>query len=130
MKPISTKMHGILDYTSAAALVAIPRIFGWNKTATRLLTGAALAHTGYSLLTNYELGVKKVIPMKTHLALDAGASMLLGTVPFLTQKVDRNTALGILGLSLYEAAVVVNSQNEPPPRFRIMEKLRKRLPWV
>jgi hypothetical protein len=69
-KPISTKTHGVIDYMMAVTLFALPRVFGWGKQATMILTGSAIAHLGYSLLTRYELGAG-VLPMKGHLALDA-----------------------------------------------------------
>lgn len=118
MKPISTKTHGILDYVTSAALIALPRIFKWNKDTTRLLTATAVAHTGYSLLTDYELGVFKVIPMKTHLAIDSVASGLLGAAPLVFRNVGERTATaGLLALSIYEGLVVMNSESEPRRPF-------------
>ena len=61
MSLISVRTHGMLDYLTAGALLALPRALGWSKPATSLLTNTAAATVGYSLLTRYELGVVKVL---------------------------------------------------------------------
>ncbi|HEX2111770.1 MAG TPA: hypothetical protein VHF67_09465 [Gaiellaceae bacterium] len=82
---ISTRVHGIVDYVTGATLVAAPELFrlkGVPRSARvpRLLgTGA----TGYSLLTDYELGAVRLLPMRAHLALDAAGGALLALSPWL-----------------------------------------------
>jgi hypothetical protein len=104
MKIISTKTHGILDYLMGLVLIASPWIFGFaDGTAAQwipvILGAGALV---YSLMTNYELGVVKTIPMKTHLMLDMGAGALLAVSPWLFGFADRvstpHVVLGILEL--------------------------------
>jgi hypothetical protein len=77
-KPISTKVHGILDYMTAGFLFALPRAMGWDKTVTHLMDMAGVSATAYSLFTRYELGLVRVLPMKAHLTMDAlsGAAFL------------------------------------------------------
>jgi hypothetical protein len=81
MKPISTSVHGILDYVSVGALLAAPRLFGWNSAVRQLLSVAALGTLGYSLMTRYGLGLIKALPMQAHLALDAASGALLCAAP-------------------------------------------------
>jgi hypothetical protein len=88
-KPISTRVHGILDYMTAGFLVTLPRVMGWDKKVTRLLDMAAAGATGYSLLTRYELGVARVLPMKAHLTLDAlSGCALLGAAAMMDDEDD------------------------------------------
>lgn len=42
VKLISTKIHGVLDYVTVASLLTLPRILGWHRDVTRLMTGSAL----------------------------------------------------------------------------------------
>src|SRR5205823_1510895 len=50
---------------------------------SRLLTGAAAGTLGYRLLTRYELGLGKVLPMPVHLGLDSLNAVVQGAVAFL-----------------------------------------------
>ena len=88
MKPISTRLHGVMDYVTGVTLLAAPSLLGLNPSSptARVLRSAGSAHAAYSLLTDYELGVIRVLPMRGHLALDAlgavavaGSPWLLGT---------------------------------------------------
>jgi len=82
---ISTRAHGILDYLIGIALIAAPWLFGFAfggaETWTAVLVGAAIIL--YSLMTDYELGAAKIIPMKAHLALDIVAGLFLAVSPWL-----------------------------------------------
>jgi hypothetical protein len=82
---VSQKTHGVLDYLTGAALLAAPKALGLedvppSSRALKLAGGGALA---YSLLTDYELGVAKLLPMPIHLALDAASGALLASSPWL-----------------------------------------------
>lgn len=85
MRFIPTRVHGVLDYLVGALLIAAPWILNFNRGGAEtwvpviLGVGALL----YSLLTNYELGVLRRIPMGTHLSLDAGSGLLLAVSPWL-----------------------------------------------
>jgi hypothetical protein len=46
-----------------------------------MLTSAALSTIGYSALTDYELGLLKLLPMPAHLALDTVSAMLFCGAP-------------------------------------------------
>jgi hypothetical protein len=86
MKFISSKVHGILDYVVAVALFFAPIIFGFQSVGgaavvVPMVLGIALAL--YSLCTQYELGVLKLIDFQYHLAIDVIAALFLAVSPFL-----------------------------------------------
>lgn len=85
MRKISTKTHGMLDYLTGATLLAAPKTLGLDDVpaSARVLRMAGAGAMAYSLITDYELGALKVLPMPAHLALDAASGMLLASSPWL-----------------------------------------------
>ena len=85
MRFIPTRIHGVIDYLWGIALIASPWLFGFATggaaqwTAIVFGLGAIL----YSLVTVYELGALRVIPMSMHLALDGVAGAVLAASPWL-----------------------------------------------
>jgi hypothetical protein len=73
--PISTRQHGVLDYLTAAAQPMIARALGFSDCATNIHDGAAALSTAQSLMTDYELGAVKMLPMQGHLLMDAIAGV-------------------------------------------------------
>jgi hypothetical protein len=88
MRVISTKTHGAIDYLTGAGMLAAPSLLGISDelAAARTLRAAGLAATAYSLLTDYEFGLVRVIPMPIHLAMDAASGVLLAASPWLFGK--------------------------------------------
>ncbi len=82
---IPTKIHGYLDYAMGALLIAAPWLFGFARggaeTWVPVILGAGAIL--YSLMTNYELGVKGAISMGTHLTLDLVSGVLLAASPWI-----------------------------------------------
>ena len=85
MRFIPTKFHAPLDYIVGAGLIAAPWIFQFSEhtapTVISIVLGIGLI--GYSLFTNYELGVWKVAPMAVHNLIDVVAGALLALSPWL-----------------------------------------------
>ncbi len=112
MKLFSTKTHGVLDYTSVVALLALPRTMGWSKHVTNILTASALGTLVYSLLTRYELGALKVLPVKTHLGLDALSGLLLAIAPFVFLREKQNVNKTLLGIGIFEISAALLTDRE------------------
>ncbi len=85
MRFIPTRVHGYLDYLVGALLIVAPWLLGFAaggaETWIPVILGVGVIV--YSLLTDYELGVSRVIPMSTHLWLDALGGLLLAVSPWL-----------------------------------------------
>lgn len=87
MRFISTNIHGLFDYIIGALLIALPWLAGYvpiggPESWIPIIIGAGII--GYSLLTDYEWGVLKQIPVRAHLMLDviAGAAILMSLLYF------------------------------------------------
>ena len=114
MRFIPTRVHGVLDYLTAGVLIAAPSILGLRRNSMQRWLPLALGvgTMGYSLLTDYEFGLFKVIPMPTHLALDAANGALLAASPWLFAFAEEVSAPH-LGLGLFEIVVTASSQATP-----------------
>jgi hypothetical protein len=82
---ISTRLHGVIDYATAALLILSPYLFGFATGGIEhwIVEIVGVALLGMSLLTRYELSVAKVISLGTHLAVDLAAGVLLALSPWL-----------------------------------------------
>lgn len=85
MRFIPTRVHGVLDYLIGIVLVAAPWLFGLTREGMAMwvpiVLGAALIL--YSLVTDYEWGVVRRLPMTSHLRLDVVSGALLAISPWL-----------------------------------------------
>src|SRR5829696_330726 len=92
-RPVSATLHGATDYSVGAALLTVfPRLAGIEGTrSARQIRTAAAIHAGYSTLTDYPLGIVKLIPFKAHLALDALGALALAATPFVTGQWKKGT---------------------------------------
>ena len=62
---LPTRIHGVLDYTVGALLIALPFLLGFGGGAqTWVPVALGAAAIVYSLFTDYELGVKKPLLSK------------------------------------------------------------------
>jgi hypothetical protein len=86
MKIIPTFVHGLLDYPVGLALLAAPNLFGFAHAdgpavvIPRIIGALILVQ---SVVTRYELGLFKLLPMKGHLLNDYLAGALLAASPWI-----------------------------------------------
>ena len=126
LQVIPTSVHGVLDYITGSALLGAPELFGLKDVPSAALTPrlAGAGATAYSLITDYELGVVRVLPMPVHLALDAMSGALLATSPWLLGYARNGLRYwlphALVGASEIAAALTTKTQ---PPRRRAVPGL-------
>ncbi|MEN5434428.1 MULTISPECIES: hypothetical protein [Sphingobacterium] len=117
---ISTQWHAFLDYILAFTLLVGPWIFGYSedhygKLISVLAGGLIIV---LSVLTRYEGGLIRIIPMPLHLNMDVVLGVFLIVSPFVLDLVYEAimclVILGILilGSGLYSIPEV--KKHEPP----------------
>ena len=111
-KPISTKMHGVLDYLTVGFALAFPRVLNCNKTFTDAVTMLALGKLGYGLLSRHELAAHKWIPMPAHLAMDAVGGAALCALPFLTGEDDPAAVACAIGMGVFDIVAAPLTETE------------------
>ena len=85
-RPIDSTLHGVTDYTVGTLLMtAFPRLVGVEGTdSAKQIRIAGATHFGYSAITDYPLGIAKLIPYRVHLAIDLLGALAIGATPFVT----------------------------------------------
>lgn len=117
MRFMNTRMHGMADYLVAIILILAPYLLGFADGSAaqyvpQILGVGALV---YSLLTDYELGAMRVIPMPVHLGLDFASGLLLLVSPWLFGFADRIAWPHVL-FGLIEIGASLTTQTRPGDR--------------
>ena len=107
-RPVDSTLHGVVDYSAGSLLMtAFPRLAGISGTqAGRQVRVAGAIHAGYSTITDYPLGIVKVLPFKVHLAIDALGALALAATPFVSGQWKKGTKEWVphVALCLFELA--------------------------
>jgi hypothetical protein len=102
MHILSTRTHGVIDYLMGLVLIAAPYVLGFATGGPEQWVPMALGigMIVYSLVTDYELAVAHLLPMRAHLVLDGLAGLLLAASPWLFGFADQvylpHLILGVL----------------------------------
>ena len=92
MRFLPTRIHGVLDYLMGVVLIVAPWLLNyaggepgiWEPgPATWVPTILGAGVLMYSILTDYELGAVRVVPMPVHLAFDGVGGLILAASPWL-----------------------------------------------
>jgi len=127
MKAITTKTHGLIDYITGALVTALPNLLPCRAPAARIFRMAGAGAGVYSAMTDYERGVVGIIPMETHLALDAasGAALLTASIMLRSEEPEVRAVMGCVGLFELAAAAmtspVVGQRQSQPAAQRLVE---------
>ncbi|WP_207435072.1 SPW repeat protein [Sabulibacter ruber] len=85
MKVLSTRAHGILDYLAGVLLIAAPFILGFDRggaeTWVPVIVGIVILLQ--ALMTNFEVGMFRVMSMNMHLNMDYLIGAFLAVSPWI-----------------------------------------------
>ncbi len=82
---IPLRVHSILDYVTAAILIATPLFmnFGESTAARSVFYGTGAFIAAYSLLTAYPYAIARLIPLSFHMAFEFIVGVFLMLAPSL-----------------------------------------------
>jgi hypothetical protein len=107
-KPITPFAHGLIDYTTNATLTAAPKLMRLDRRAATVCYALAGGYTALSMLTDYPLAAKRVVPFKAHGLTEAIVGAALPAVPFAFGFASERRARNLLfGLTTLTAVVSV-----------------------
>jgi hypothetical protein len=108
-KPISPRIHGVLDYVTSTAVAVAPRAMNFPRPARMLFDSLAAGYTGLSAMTDYPMSVKRVAPFKVHGAAELAIAAVLPVLPyalgFARHRAARNLCFGLTALTVVVAAL-------------------------
>ena len=83
MRFIPTIAHRLADYLVGLIVIAPPSYFAWTGSARIFFMMLGVAVICYSLLTDYELGLVRILRIRFHLLLDALFGFVMLAAPTL-----------------------------------------------
>ena len=114
MRFLPTRLHGVTDYVWGAALLSMPWLLGFAEVAAAkwLAVAFGLAAFVYSAVTDYELGLMRILPMPVHLAIDGLGGAFLAASPWLFGFADR-VLWPHLAFGLFSVAASLVTRTDP-----------------
>jgi hypothetical protein len=104
----------MIDYAWAAAAESLPKMMNGAVETARLVRGAGAAAGVNSMITNYEAGVVRVMPMKGHLAVDFVMCTALMLSPLFLPASERRYAFVPMALGAIGMLASLMTQTESP----------------
>ena len=85
MRIIPTRIHGLIDYLVGIIMIVSPWVFNFDNggAETWIPVAVGVMVLLQTIMTNFEVGFMKVIPMATHLRMDLLVGLLLIASPWL-----------------------------------------------
>jgi hypothetical protein len=118
-KPLSARLHGVLDYATVAAFLNAPMVFGFHGTPAAIVYWLAGIHLLMTGCTDFPLGFFMWIPFKIHGVIELLAGIFLLVAPwifgFAQDVAGRNFFLGIAIILLVIIALTDYSQRVVRP---------------
>lgn len=125
-KPITSRMHAMVDYPVGVVLILAPWIFGFSDVggaavAVPIIIGAAMILQ--SLITDWEYSLADIIPLPAHLGVDVLAGVILAASPWIFGFADEGANAWLphllVGLGLIAAGLLTQRHRETAPRGRV-----------
>lgn len=113
-KLLSPTVHAALDYGLGAALMTLPRALGLNRRSTVFFGAFGAVAVVVNALTRTPLGVRPLIPFRTHRTVDLAADPVFLTLPLVIDiaREPRARALWLASSALLVGNVLLTDWSE------------------
>lgn len=125
-KPVSARVHGVLDYATVAAFLNAPMVFGFHGTPAAIAYWLAGIHLLMTGCTDFPVGFFMWIPFKVHGVIELLAGIFILVAPwifgFAQDAAARNFFVGMAIILLVVVALtdyarrVVHPPQDPSDR--------------
>jgi hypothetical protein len=102
-KPISPRLHGLIDYTLAAGNLAMPSLLKMPRASRIVFAAFGVIQGTLTAVTAQPLSLRKAVPFKAHGVIEKSSTPLYILAPLIagTQKDPRSRAYWIaIGIAL------------------------------
>ena len=82
-KPVSARVHGVLDYATVAAFLNAPMVFGFHGTPAAIAYWLAGIHLLMTGCTDFPVGFFMWIPFKVHGVIELLAGIFMLVAPWI-----------------------------------------------
>jgi hypothetical protein len=93
MRFIPTTVHGLADYVVGFIVMGLPFLFSWTGASRVTFVTLGIVVICYSLLTDYEFGLIRVLRIRFHLLLDAVFGLAMLAPPMVLRLPDESRIL-------------------------------------
>jgi hypothetical protein len=118
-KPVSARVHGVLDYATVAAFLNAPMVFGFHGTPAAIAYWLAGIHLLLTGCTDFPVGFFMWIPFKVHGVIELLAGIFILVAPwvfaFAQEPAARNFFVGMAIVLLVVVALTDYSQRVVRP---------------
>ena len=118
---ISTRVHGFLDYLLGVFLILLPWLGAYpaNRMETVVPEVIGIIIIAYSLFTDYEWGLSRLMPMTSHLGTELVVGAVLMISPWLFDFSERiwlpHFLLGLLTMTMALTSQTETESERRPP---------------
>jgi len=119
MRFIPTRFHGIVDYIVGIVFIIAPWAFDFsdNSYATWTMVIAGIVVLGQTIFTDFEVGIVKKIPMKSHLMMDFGLGVILALSPWMFNFADEVYVPHVIG-GIFSILASLTTHRVPSTSYR------------
>lgn len=126
MRFIPTRFHGVLDYIVGLLLIASPWLLdfaaGGAETWVPVIAGSLILLQ--TILTDFEVGVVRMLPMQTHLMMDFAIGVLLALSPWLFGFADQVYTPHVI-FGVFAILASLTTHRSPSTSYRVKHPLRE-----
>ncbi|MEM8770202.1 MAG: hypothetical protein AAGD92_01010 [Pseudomonadota bacterium] len=116
MRFIPASVHGFLDYAVGLTLIIAPFALGFKGMEIVLSVAGGAGLIVYSLITDYSVSARRLLPFSVHLAIDFIAALVLIAAPFIFNFGGVAQAFYVvMGVSVIGAVLLTNPNVEDAP---------------
>ncbi|WP_242928498.1 SPW repeat domain-containing protein [Pontibacter vulgaris] len=128
MRFIPTRFHGVLDYIVGLLLIASPWLFdfaaGGAETWVPVIAGSLVLLQ--TILTDFEAGIIRMLPMQTHLMMDFAIGVLLALSPWLFGFADKVYTPHVI-FGVFAILASLTTHRSPSTSYRVKHPLREHI---